>query len=369
MQRGLLPSLCTDRKRTAMNLQEHINGTQPLDRAAMERAQKRLDSIAKPLNSLGLLETNLVKIAGITGNAAPSVKNKYVVVMCADNGVVAEGVTQTSSEVTAVVTENFAKGFTTVGAMSRIAGATLLPVDIGVARDLTEVGVLNRKIAYGTKNMTKEPAMTREQAIQAIETGIAIVAQLKKQDCNLIATGEMGIGNTTTSSAIAAVLLEQPVELVTGRGAGLCSEGLKRKIQAIHTAIDLNKPNKDDALDVLAKVGGFDVAGLVGVFLGGAYYHIPVVMDGFISSVAALAAVKLCPLVSEYLVPSHISKEPAGQLIMDALALEPMITAQMCLGEGTGAVTLFPILDMIFEVYHTMSTFDEIHIDEYVPLD
>lgn len=350
-----------------MGLYEVICKIEKPDENAMLAAQKRLDSIAKPLGSLGLLEKNLVKIAGATGTSRVSLEKKCVVVMCADNGVVAQGVTQVSSEVTAIVTENFARGTTSVNNMSNIAGARVIPVDIGVERDLTEEGVLNRKIAYGTKNMAKEPAMTREEAIKALEVGIELVGELKAQGYNIIATGEMGIGNTTTSSAIASVLLKQPVELVTGRGAGLCSEGLTRKINAIKTAINKHNPNEDDAVDVLSKVGGLDIAGLAGVFLGGAYYKIPVVIDGFISSVSALVAARLCPTAIEYMIASHVSREPAGNMVIDDLKLEPMVTAQMCLGEGTGAVTIFPMLDMIIEVYNKMSTFSEIHIDDYTP--
>ena len=232
----------------------------------------------------------------------------------------------------------------------------------------TDVSILNRKIAYGTKNMTKEPAMTREQAIQAVETGIEVAQMMKEKGYQIIATGEMGIGNTTTSSAVASVLLGQPVETMTGRGAGLSSDGLTRKIQAIKKAIDLNKPDAKDSIDVLAKVGGFDIAGMAGVYLGGAALQIPVLIDGFISGVAALVAARICPEAADYMIASHVSKEPAAHLVLDELGKEAVLHADMCLGEGTGAIALCPFLDMGATLYNTLSTFDDIHVDQYEEL-
>jgi nicotinate-nucleotide--dimethylbenzimidazole phosphoribosyltransferase len=210
--------------------------------------------------------------------------------------------------------------------------------------------------------------MTRQQAIQAIEVGIDIVFELKEKGIQIIATGEMGIGNTTTSSAIASVLLELPVETVTGKGAGLSNAGLERKIEVIKKAIERNKPGKDDPIDVLSKVGGYDIAGLAGLYIGGAAARIPVVIDGFISAVAALIAIRMEPKVADYMIPSHESKENAGRLILEALSYTPYITCEMCLGEGTGAIALFPLLDMGLAVYHQMSTFEQIEIEAYQPL-
>lgn len=210
--------------------------------------------------------------------------------------------------------------------------------------------------------------MTREEAVAAIEVGIQYVSELKEKGYGIFATGEMGIGNTTTSSAIASVLLDVEPEIVTGRGAGLSTEGLNRKVEVIRQAISLHKPQKDDAIDVLAKVGGFDIAGLVGVFLGGAANRVPVVVDGFISAVAALVAVRICPAVSDYILASHVSKEPAGMMLLDALGKKPALTCDMCLGEGTGAVALFPLLEMGLHIYQRMSTFEEIDLENYVPL-
>ena len=217
----------------------------------------------------------------------------------------------------------------------------------------------------GTKDMLLEPAMTREQAAQAVLTGIHMVEKLAGQGYDLLATGEMGIGNTTTSSAVAAVLLERDAAEVTGRGAGLSSEGLNRKIDVIRRSIELHQPDNEDVLDVLSKVGGLDIAGLAGVFLGGALYHVPVIIDGFISSVAALCAAKLCPAAADYMMPSHKSGEPAGGMVLEALKLSPYIECNMSLGEGSGAVAAIPLLEMGLAVYREMGTFDEIHIEQY----
>lgn len=308
----------------------------------------------------------LTQIAGITGTPEVRVEKKAVVAMCADNGVVEEGVTQTGQEVTAVVAENFLEGTTTCCVMCRQCGAELFPVDVGMVTD-TKVRT-DLKVAYGTRNMTREPAMTRGQAIRGIEAGIAMAEELKEKGYQVLATGEMGIGNTTTSSAVAAVLLGKPVEDMTGRGAGLTSEGLVRKINAIKKAIALNNPDRSDAIDVLAKVGGLDIAGMAGVFIGGAALGMPVVMDGFISCVSALIAIKICPQVSDHILASHVSKEPAAQLILKELGKEAIIHAGMCLGEGTGAVALFPMMDLSCAVYNSMSTFGDINVEQYEEL-
>lgn len=349
-----------------MTLEEAIAKIKPLDHNAMEIAQKRWDSIAKPLHSLGKLETLLIQIAGITGNAEVDLSRRGLIAMCADNGVVEEGVTQTGQEVTAIVAENFLKYDTSVGVMCKQNHAEIFPVDMGMVTD-TKVRTDN-KIAYGTQNMTKGPAMTREQAVKGLEAGIDMVRELNDKGYRILATGEMGIGNTTTSSAVASVLLKQPVEEMTGRGAGLTSEGLVRKINAIKKAIALNEPDPEDAIDVLAKVGGLDIAGMAGVFLGGAVYGIPVVMDGFISCVSALIAMRICPAARDYILASHVSNEPAAHLILENMGKEAIIHADMCLGEGTGAVALFPILDLAAAVYHSMSTFDDIHVEQYEEL-
>ena len=335
------------------------------DERAVEAAKRHWNGIAKPLHGLGRFEDLLTKVAGIQNTENIKMDRKAVVVFCADNGVVAEGVTQTDSSVTAVVTENFARGIASVNRMASVAGADVIPVDIGVMGEIKELGVRNCRIANGTNNMRKEPAMSREQALEALHTGIRLASELKDSGYDLLAVGEMGIGNTTTSSAVASVLLQAPVELVTGRGAGLSNAGLEKKIEVIKEAIALHHPDPEDPLAVLESVGGFDIAGMCGLMLGGAIYRIPVVLDGFISGAAALAAAAVCPRVTDFLLASHVSAEPAGKMVLDALSLKPVIYGEMCLGEGTGAAAFFPLLDMAQTVYCRMSTFQEIDVKEY----
>lgn len=316
-----------------MKLQEAIEKITPLDKRAMEYSKKRWDSIAHPLHSLGKLEDMVVQIAGITGNPDVHVEKRVLVPMCADNGVVEEGVTQCGQEITALVAENFLQTKAASSIMCKSVGCDIFPVDVGVA---AEVSIFNRKIAYGTRNMVKEPAMTREQAVMAIETGIEIAEMMKEKGYQALATGEMGIGNTTTSSAVSSVLLELPVEKMTGRGAGLSSEGLNRKVNVIKKAVELHKPDKKDAIDVLSKVGGFDIAAIAGLFLGGAALHMPVLIDGVISATGALAAAAICPMAKEYMLATHVSKEPAGALLLEALGKEAPLHCDMCLGEEPG---------------------------------
>lgn len=349
-----------------MTLEEAKKQIRPVDQEAVCAAQKRWDSIAKPLHSLGKMEKIVMQIAGITGSADVRLDKRALVAMCADNGVVEEGVTQTGQEVTAIVAENFLKGDTSACVMCRQCGTDVFPVDVGMASDTKVPSDL--KVMMGTRNMTKEPAMTYEEAVQGIEAGIEMVRRLKEQGYRLIATGEMGIGNTTTSSAVASVLLNRSVEEMTGRGAGLSGEGLKRKIDAIKRAVKLNEPDPFDPVDVLAKVGGLDIAGMAGVFMGGAVYRIPVVIDGFISCVAALVAQRISPLTKDYMIASHVSREPAVAMILEALEKEAVLHGEMCLGEGSGAVALFPFIDMGLAVYESMSTFEEIKVEQYEEL-
>ncbi len=349
-----------------MKLEETVKNIGPLDEKAMELARKRWDSIAKPLHSLGKMEDLITQIVGITSCRDVDISKRALVVMCADNGVVEEGVTQTGQEITARVAEGFLDGITTVCAMCRKWDTDIYPVDVGMVVD-TRVRT-DKKVAYGTRNMTRTPAMTREEAVLAIEAGISMAEELKEKGYGLLATGEMGIGNTTTSSAVAALLLDRPVEEMTGRGAGLSSEGLMRKINAIKKAIEVNRPDKSDVLDVLSKVGGLDIAGLAGVYLGGALCRIPVVMDGFISCVAALVAGSLCPRALDYVIASHVSKEPAAHLVLEKLGKDPVMHADMCLGEGTGAIAFLPFLDLGASLFNTMSTFDAFQMDQYEEL-
>ena len=342
-----------------MTLAECVAEIKPIDRLMIDKSRKKWLTVAKPLFSLGRLEELVSQIAAISGDIRAEVDKKALVIMCADNGVVCESVTQCNESITAMVTENFTNRRASVSIMAQRAGCDIFPVDIGIAVDVPGVTAEGRKVRYGTDNIACGPAMTRDECITAIEIGINIVSELKNKGYKLIATGEMGIGNTTTSSAVASVLLGEAPEKVTGRGAGLSSEGLERKVSVIKRAIEINAPEKNDIADVIRCVGGLDIAGLCGVFLGGALYGVPIIIDGFISAVSALCTFRLCKAARGYMIPSHVSKEPAGRLVLDALGLVPYIDCGMFLGEGSGAVALMPLIDMASDVYRDMQTFDD----------
>ena len=371
-------------------LRSALRGIRPADEEAAARCRARWNCIAKPLYGLGVLEDLVVRIAAAQGTDQVDISRKGLVVFCADNGVVDEGVSQTGQEVTAIVAENFIDGKSCTAIMCKRAGADLYPVDVGIAVDTPRVE--KRKCRRGTANMTKGPAMTRGEAVFAIEAGIAKAQELEEAGYRILASGEMGIGNTTTSTAVTAVLLGLDPTEVTGRGAGLSDEGLRKKIDAIHHAIAVNQPDPEDPLDVLSKVGGFDIAALTGLFLGGASRRVPVVIDGVISAAAALIAARLEPSCRDYMLPSHISEEPASMAVMTALgfipekqetkqgkadrekdsmkkvpgpAVSPILHAGMHLGEGTGAVALFPLLDMAVDIYYKMDTFEGIAVEQY----
>ena len=351
---------------TETELKTLLSGITPPDEAARAAAHAHWAGLAKPLGGLGALETLLEDAAALTGSAALDVSRRAVLVLCSDNGVVAQGVSQTEQSVTRAVAENLAARRTSVCQMARTAHCDVVPVDMGMAGDPVP-GVADCRIAAGTADFTQGPAMTRAQAVEAVGRGIRLVQEQKAAGVQLLATGEMGIGNTTTSSAVAAVLLGQPVERMTGRGAGLSDEGLARKVDAICRGILRNKPDPTDPLDVLTKLGGFDLAGLCGVFLGGALEGVPVVMDGFISGVAALCAVRLCPAAAKAVFASHCSSEPAARLVLDALGKAPLLTAGLHLGEGTGAVASLPLWDMALAVYDHCYSFAEGGIMPYTP--
>lgn len=335
------------------------------DQIAAQQAQAHWDGIAKPLNGLGHLEEMVVKIAALTGKPMVRVGKRAVVVLCADNGVVVEGVTQTDASVTATMAGQIRDHRSSVCLMSASAGADVFAVDMGMLCRVD--GVDGCHIANGTGNIAVEPAMTREKACQAITYGMDLVKGYAEQGYELLATGEMGIGNTTTSSAVASVLLNMPVETVTGRGAGLSDAGLQRKCDAIYRAIQVNRPEPQDALDVLAKLGGFDIAGMVGIFLGGALYRVPVLIDGLISSISALIAARLCPNSRCAMLASHTSAEPAAAAILKELGLTAILHANMKLGEGTGAVCVMPLLDMALSVYYNSAAFADTGIEQYQP--
>lgn len=346
--------------------QDRTKHIQPANQQIMKQAAKYWDQIAKPLKSLGKMEEMVTKIAGMRETLSIDVSKRALIIMCADNGVVEEGVTQTGQEVTAIVAENFLDEKSCVAIMCKQLNTKICPVDIGMVTDTKRVE--KRKVMYGTHNFCKEPAMSRQQAAKAICYGFEKVQELYEEGYRLIATGEMGIGNTTTSSAVTAVLLQKEVEQVTGRGAGLSQEGLVKKISAIQKGMDLHHPDKRDVLDVLSKVGGLDIAGLTGVYLGCAFYRIPAIIDGFISGTAALCASKLNPDTLDYMLASHCSKEAGSQMIIKELGLDPMIQGDLSLGEGSGGVLLIPILDMATTIFKQMETFDGIAIEAYQPL-
>lgn len=351
---------------TEATLKTLLEGITPPDEAARAAAHAHWASLAKPLGGLGALETTLESAAALTGSAALDLSKRAVLVLCADNGVVAQGVSQTDQSVTRTVAENLAARRTSVCQMAKTARCEVVPVDLGIAGEPVP-GVQNCRIAAGTADFTTGPAMTRQQAVDAIAAGMGLVRAQKAAGVQLLATGEMGIGNTTTSSAVAAVLLGQSVERMTGRGAGLSDAGLARKLDAIRRGIARNRPDAADPLDVLSKLGGFDIAGLCGVFLGGALEGLPVLMDGFISGVAALCAVRLCPAAAKAVFASHCSSEPAARLVLEALGKAPLITAGLHLGEGTGAVAAIPLWDMALAVYRNCYSFADGGLTPYTP--
>lgn len=347
-----------------MELDALVRAVAPLDRGTMTAAEVYQARLAKPPGSLGRLEELSIQLAGITGRVHNALNKKQLLVFAADNGVVAEGVSSTPQSVTKQQTINLTRGKTGAAVLAKHFGCGLTVCDVGVNADIYESTVLNRKIAYGTQNICTGPAMTREQTLQAILTGAEIARTV---DADVIGVGEMGIGNTTTSSAVLAVLLGADVEAVTGRGGGITEESFRKKKAVIRTAIEVNRPGRDDVVGVLSKVGGFDLAAMCGAFLGAAAARRPAVIDGLISAAAALCAVRLCPNVHGYLVPSHASFEIGYRLAMEAMDLRPLFDLGMRLGEGSGCPLAFQVLDAACAVINDMATFDEAGInDDYL---
>lgn len=341
-----------------------VRAVLPLDRGAMTAAEEYQARLAKPPSSLGRLEEISIQLAGITGRVHNALNKKQLLVFAADNGVVAEGVSSAPQSVTKQQTINLMRGKTGAAVLAKRFGCGLTVCDVGVNADIYESTVLNRKIAYGTQNICTGPAMTREQTLQAILTGAEIARTV---DADVIGVGEMGIGNTTTSSAVLAVLLGADVEAVTGRGGGITEESFRKKKAVIRTAIEVNRPDRDDVAGVLSKVGGFDLAAMCGAFLGAAAARRPAVIDGLISAAAALCAVRLSPNVRGYLVPSHASFEIGYRLAMEAMDLRPLFDLGMRLGEGSGCPLAFQVLDAACAVINDMATFDEAGInDDYL---
>ena len=343
---------------TESELKNRLKTITPPDEAARKAAHAHWASLAKPLGGLGDLELLVEDVAALTGAPQFDFSKRAVLVLCADNGVIAQGISQSGSDVTRAVLQNLAQ--------RKTVHCGVIPVDMGIAGAPVD-GVKNCRVRAGTDDFTGGPAMTREDALQAIETGIKLVREQKAQGVKLLATGEMGIGNTTTSAAVSCVLLDRAPEEMTGRGAGLSDDGLRRKIEVIYKGIAVNHPEKTDVIGVLSALGGLDIAGLCGVFLGGALENIPVIIDGFISSVAALCATRLCPTATKAMFASHVSAEPAARIVLEALGKKPLVTANMHLGEGTGAVASLPLWDMALAVYNNCYSFTEGGIAPYTP--
>ena len=337
----------------------------PPDEGAMEEARRRQAQLAKPPGSLGRLEELSIRLAGITGRVRNSLTDKALLVFAADNGVVCEGVSSAPQSVTAVQTIQLTRGKTGASSIAARLGCRVIVCDVGVNADLDAFGaVLPRKIAYGTKNIAEGPAMTREEAIRAILTGADLARDTAEQGADVLGVGEMGIGNTTTSAAVLAALTGLTVEQVTGRGGGITDESFRKKKQVIAHALELHRPDRNDPVDVLGKVGGFDLAAMCGVFLGAAANRLPVVADGFISIVAALCAARLCPTAAEYMFPSHASFEIGYARAADELGLQPWFLLNMRLGEGSGGPLAFRVLEAATAFTNNMATFDQASIDD-----
>lgn len=342
-------------------LQQTIEKVEDLDQEMLVKARERVDSLIKPPKSLGKLEDIAVQLSGITKELFPAVDQKVMIVMAADHGVYEEGVTSNPQEVTIEQTLNIAKGITGVGTIAKVSGAKIVAVDIGIKEDIpSDAGVIIRKIKKGTDNMAKGPAMTREEAIKALEVGIEIATKEIQQGANLLGTGEMGISNTTPSTAILSVLANCDPKEITGRGAGLGKGGLGHKIEVIRNAITINQPNSADGIDVLAKVGGLEIGGMAGVMLAAAANRVPVVVDGLISTASALIATTIEPKVKDYLITSHATDEPGGKKASELLGKEPMLKMNMCLGEGSGAALAFPIIEAACSMMKNMPTFEDV---------
>jgi nicotinate-nucleotide--dimethylbenzimidazole phosphoribosyltransferase len=336
----------------------------------MAEARARQDILTKPQGSLGRLEELSIQLAGIQGKPIPQIRHKAVIVMAGDHGVVAEGVGNWPQEVTTQMVYNFLGGGAGISVIARQVGARIIVVDMGVASELEpDPKLLSRKVAPGTRNMSLGPAMTGEEAIQAVETGIEIVAAEVAKGLDIVGTGDMGIGNTTASSAICAAMTGRPVAEVTGRGTGITDEQLTHKAEVISRALTVNRPDPEQPLDVLAKVGGFEIGGLVGVMLAAAAHRIPVVIDGFISGAAALIATALSPGLNQFLIAGHVSVETGHQLLLKHLGLKPLLDLGMRLGEGTGAALGIFLSETAARVLAEMSTFADAGVSERNELD
>lgn len=343
-----------------MTLHKIISSIPPLDETAMTAASERQDQLTKPQGSLGRLEELSIRIAGITSQARPVIRHKIITVMAGDHGVVAEGVSAFPQEVTPQMVANFLHGGAAINVLARHVGARVVVVDMGVAADLPpHPDLIIKKIAPGTANIARGPAMTREQAEQALLAGADVVRAELKKGLDILGTGDMGIGNTTPSAAIAAAFTGRDPADIVGRGTGLDDAGVQRKIEVVRRALAVNQPNPEDALDVLSKVGGFEIAGLAGAILAAAAHRVPVMVDGFISTAAAMIAVGLAPAVRPYLFASHHSQEQGHGIMLDWLGLDPLLDLNLRLGEGSGAALGVSLAEAACKVLDEMATFAE----------
>ncbi|MGN1318984.1 MAG: nicotinate-nucleotide--dimethylbenzimidazole phosphoribosyltransferase [Lachnospirales bacterium] len=318
------------------------------------------DKIAKPIDGLGKFEDIICKIGAIEKSVDVKADKKITLIFCSDNGIVEEGVAQTDNLVTALVCNNISKGISTSAKLAKVAGSDIAAVDVGVKIEVKSA--INKNISRGTNNFLKKPAMTIDEAKLALKYGMDIIGEFKEKGYNICAIGEMGIGNTTTASAIASCLLKLPVEIVTGRGSGLNNKAFERKKEVIKKAIDLYKPK--DIWEIISTLGGYDIISMAGAILGGKKYNMPIIIDGAVSQVSALIAYNLDNEITKYIIPSHIGKEPASKIIMEKLSLDPVIYGNMALGEGSGAIMLFPLIDMALSIYEG-KTFSDINMEDY----
>lgn len=338
---------------------ELIKSIEGQDNAAIARAKDHQSKLAKPPGSLGKLEDIAVKLAGISGSVENKIERKRIIVLCSDNGIIEEGVSCTPRSVTAAQAANMTKAKTGMSSMAKYFGDEIQVVDVGIADPYNAPEVLNFNMRKGTNNFYKEDAMSRLDCVTAILLGTKLAAMAKQDGIDAVGVGEMGIGNTSTSSAILSVLTGLDIETVTGRGGGLTDEAFKHKKEILEEAINRRQPNKDDVIDVISKVGGLDIAAMCGVFLGCAYERIPVVIDGFISVVAALCAARLCPNAKDFMFPSHESFEPGYMKAIKELDLEPYFNMGMRLGEGSGCVLSFEIMAAACAMTNNMALFNE----------
>lgn len=350
------------------NIEDIVKEIIELDGDSMSKAQVRLDRLTKPQGSLGRLEELAKQISGITGSLNPDMSNKLIIVMVADHGVVNEGVSAYPKEVTPQMVYNFLNGGAGINVLSNHIGADVVVVDAGVAADLTALSsnpsFINKKIAFGTENMAKGPAMSVEQARQALEIGIDVAQQMIEKGYGIIGTGDMGIGNTTSSSAIASCMCGVDAEFVTGFGTGIDQEGFNRKVDVIRRVIEVNKPDSRDGFDVLAKIGGFEIGGIAGVILGCAARRVPVVVDGFISGAGALIAESIAPKCRDYMIASHCSVEKGHKIMLEKLGMKPLFNFDMRLGEGTGAALGISIAEASMKILNEMATFGEAGVSQ-----